>query len=40
MAFRAEPSVIVSRLGVLGGTSVCTILKEPRVEDSLGEEGM
>lgn len=40
IAFRAAPNVMVSRFGVLGAISVCTILNEPRVEDSLGEEGM
>jgi hypothetical protein len=40
IAFRASPRVIVSRPTVVGGTRVCMILKDPRVEDSLGEEGM
>jgi hypothetical protein len=40
IAFNADPNVCVSRLAVTGGTRVCTILKEPRVEESLGEEGM
>ncbi len=40
IAFNADPNVCVSRPAVTGGTRVCTILKEPRVEDSLGEEGM
>lgn len=40
IAFRAAPKVMVSRSAVLGGTRVCTILKEPRVADSEGEEGM
>jgi hypothetical protein len=40
MAFSADPTVWISRFAVTGGINVCTILKEPRVEDSVGEEGM
>lgn len=38
--FKAEPSVCTSLLEVRGGMSVCTILKEPRVEESEGEDGI
>jgi hypothetical protein len=38
--FNAEPIVCTSRFGVNGGIRVCTILKEPRVEDADGEDGI
>ncbi len=39
MLLSADPTVWTSRFVVMGGTKVCTILKEPSVEDSVGEEG-
>ncbi len=39
MLLSADPTVCTSRCAVIGGTKVCTIFKEPSVEDSVGEDG-